>query len=195
MNENNQDEFSLTISKHKEQNQYENPQPVRHPLAKVVINDDKIKINKQLYQIAVNKDNALDLELMRLKYDPYLDQYDYLVGDISSGHLRLKGFFKDIVKTAIDKKQKAIADYLKEYCNPGTPYFVLVLISPRHHYQKPKEKRRNYRYHKRHSFANKGHAFKERRVKKTTFKRKMVAVQKGKGRKHGFVIKKRKEQA
>lgn len=179
----------------KKENPFEKKQPLRHPLANVVQDGDKIKINNQLYQILVNKEDAIDIDLLREKYDPYLDQYDFLVGDISSDHLRLKGFYKDIVRTAIDRKERAIADYLIEYCNPGAAYFVLQLISPVHHYQAKNTDNRARRYgHYRRNLNRPRNNFKKRRVRKVTFKRKSIAVQKGHGRNHKFVIKKRKDQ-
>ena len=181
------------------ENKFEKEQPLRHPLAVVAQDDDKLKINKQLYRIIVNKDNALDVEMLRKKYDPYLDQYDYIVGDVSSEHLRLKGFYKNVVRTAIERKQRAIADYLIEYCNPGAAYFVLELISPTHkyNYSRSQEKRPGryykYRYSNRHRTRLKNN-FKKRCVHQTRFpKKKTIAVQKGKGRTHAFVIKKRKD--
>lgn len=181
----------------KKENRFKKEQPLRHPMATVAQDDDKLKINKQLYRIVINSGDAIDLETLRKKYDPYLDQYDFIVGDVSSEHLRLKGFYKDIVRTAIDRKEKAIADYLLEYCNPGSSYFVLELISPVHHYTNRNYERRDSKYHRKHYSNNKKHYknnFKKKRVHRTKFpKKKTVAVQKGKGRNHTFVIKKRKD--
>ncbi|KRL91274.1 YutD family protein [Lactobacillus kalixensis] len=177
------------------ENRFEKEQPLRHPMAAVSVDGGRIKINKQVYRILINKADALDVEILRRKYDPYLDQYDFLVGDISSEHLRLKGFYKDIVQTAIDRKERAIADYLIEYCNPGSAYFVLELISPVHRYS-GKSQEKNAFHRKRYNKQNKNNFknnFKKRRVHKTNFKKKSVAVQKGHGRKHAFVIKKRKD--
>ena len=102
-------------------------QPLYHPLAHVIVNEDKIMINGRKYEILANVKDALDIEMLKEKYDPFLDQYDYLVGDISSEHLRLKGFYDEKDRVAIDKKANAIVDYLEEYCNPGSAYFVLRL--------------------------------------------------------------------
>lgn len=177
----------------KSENRFEKKQPLRHPLALVAQEGDKLKINKQLYRIKINKDNALDLDTLRRKYDPYLDQYDFLVGDVSSEHLRLKGFYKDVVRTAIDRKENTIADYLLEYCNPGTAYFVLELVSPVHRYSHVRENKKKYNQHK-HRYSYHKNNFKKRRVHRTKFqKRKTIAIQKGSGRKHAFVIKKRKD--
>lgn len=94
-----------------------------------------------------------------------------MVGDVSSDHLRLKGFYKDNVRTAIDRKKKAIADYLIEYCNPGGAYFVLELISPIHHYSgKNYDQHLKSRHrHKRYTHKNN---FKKRRVHRTKFTKK-----------------------
>ena len=86
------------------ENRFSKAQPLRHPMAVVAQENDKLKINKQLYRILINKRDAIDLETLRRKYDPYLDQYDFIVGDVSSEHLRLKGFYKDNVRTAFDRK-------------------------------------------------------------------------------------------
>ena len=56
----------------------------------------------------------------------YFDDFDYIVGDWAYGKLRLKGFCKKENKryrpiNDFTKKQ----DYLKNYCAPEAPYFVL----------------------------------------------------------------------
>ena len=132
---------------------------------------------------------------------------DYLVGDVSSEHLRLKGFYKDGARTAIDKKEMAIVDYLTEYCNPGGPYFILELTHPVHYYphqrtkiRRSRERRerdfgKNERYHarRRNYRKNENNPFKKRRVHQTKFKKKQsIAVKKEFGRHHSFIIKKRK---
>lgn len=188
-------------------NKFEEEQPLRHALANVVRDGQSIKINDQLYSIITNERDALDLELLRKKYDPFLDQYDYLVGDVSSGHLRLKGFYKDEARTSIDKKELAIVDYLTEYCNPGGPYFILELTHPAHHYPhsksyksyyereygRKKDRFHQHRYHSKGYRKNENNPFKKRRVHQTKFKKKQsIAVKKEFGRHHSFIIKKRK---
>lgn len=76
-----------------------------HPLAEVVVAGEKVVINQREYRLLVNQRDALDREVLKQKYDPYLDQYDYLVGDVSSDHLRLRGFYNDYVKTPIDPEK------------------------------------------------------------------------------------------
>ena len=171
-------------------------QPLYHPLAHVIVNEDKIMINGRKYEILANVKDALDIELLKEKYDPYLDQYDYLVGDISSEHLRLKGFYDEKDRVAIDKKANAIVDYLEEYCNPGSAYFVLRLAQENQikkvafGRQNKRKNMSNNRYHSKRPY------FKERRVHKTRIGGHKTAVkfQRGKGshKNRGFVIKKRK---
>lgn len=165
--------------------------PLRHPLAHVVLGEDVLLIDGRKYEILANVRNGLDLEMLREKYDPFLNQYDYIVGDVSSEHLRLKGFYDENDHVSIDKKASTIVDYLEEYCNPGSAYFVIHLLG-----DNPvkkivlgrKNKRQNRRYNKKQNFT-------ERRVRKTKIKsnRSIAIKSHHKGHKNqGFVIKKRK---
>ena len=155
-------------------------QTLYHPLAHVIVNEDIVMINGREYEIIANVKDALDIEMLKEKYDPYLDQYDYLVGDVSSEHLRLKGFYDENDRVAIDKKANAIVDYLEEYCNPGSAYFILRLNK--------RKSTNNNRYHTKRPY------FKERRVHKTKIGSHKTAVkfQRGNHKNKSFVIKKRK---
>ena len=158
-----------------------------HPLAEVVVAGEKVVINQREYRLLVNQRDALDREVLKQKYDPYLDQYDYLVGDVSSDHLRLRGFYNDYVKTSIDRKKSTIVDYLTEYCNPGTPYFILESLQPS---RKPWPTQRRRPARKRPK--NKA-AFSERKVKDGRPKKGSYAESCKKNRRHqAFVIRKKK---
>lgn len=183
-----------------EENKQENTPTLHHPLASVARLGDKLIINGRQYSIIANEKDAVDLELLRQKYDPYLDQYDFLVGDISSEHLRLKGFFQDWVRTSIDKKVSTIVDYLTEYCNPGSGYFILQLDEDNTYNevsQNFKQKKTyNVRFRSKNNYQkkkNNSHYFRERKVKKTKFNSKKDYAQTKKGKHHVFVIKKRKD--
>lgn len=85
-----------------------------------------IKINNKTYRLVEEYKNAFDLEVVKEKLTDYFDDFDYIVGDWAYGKLRLKGFCKKENKryrpiNDFTKKQ----DYLKEYCAPEAPYFVL----------------------------------------------------------------------
>lgn len=158
-----------------------------HPLAEVVVAGEKVVINQREYRLLVNQRDALDREVLKQKYDPYLDQYDYLVGDVSSEHLRLRGFYNDYVKTSIDRKKSTIVDYLTEYCNPGAPYFILESLQPS---RKPRPTQRRRPAKKRPK--NKA-AFTERKVKDGRPKKGSYAEGRKKNRRHkAFVIRKKK---
>jgi uncharacterized protein YutD len=119
------DEEAKNVAEDKEK-KAEEPK-LYHDLAKVAIEGDTVVINDRHYQVLVNVKDALDEELLAQKYDPYLDQYDLLVGDVASGHLRFKGFYQTSQRVKIDQKSTTVADYLTEYVNPGSPYFILAL--------------------------------------------------------------------
>ncbi|GEM_PF-549656 len=63
---------------------------------------------------------CFDTKTFTERYVDYLDRYDYIVGDISSDMLRLKGFSS--------KNKDNIFDYLMESANPHAPYFILKRI-------------------------------------------------------------------
>lgn len=69
------------------------------------------------FEVIKDYKEALEVKSFNDRYVSYLDKYIYLVGDVSSEKLRLKGFSK--------KNYKKIPDYLLESCNPNTPYFIL----------------------------------------------------------------------
>ena len=169
-------------------------QTLYHPLAHVIINDDMVMINGREYEIIANVKDALDSEMLKEKYDPYLDQYDYLVGDVSSEHLRLKGFYDENDRVAIDKKANAIVDYLEEYCNPGSAYFIL-LLAQENQIKKIAFGRQNKRKSTNNNcYRAKRPYCKERRVHKTKIGSHKTAVkfQRGNHKNNSFVIKKRK---
>lgn len=85
-----------------------------------------IKINNKIYRLVEEYKNAFDLEVVKEKLTDYFDDFDYIIGDWAYGKLRLKGFCKKENKryrpiNDFTKKQ----DYLKDYCAPEAPYFVL----------------------------------------------------------------------
>lgn len=169
---------------------------IYHPLAQVIRDEQKVYIDGREYELLENVRNAFDLEVLKEKYDPFLNQYDYLVGDVSSEHLRLKGFYDSHDRAPIDKKANVIIDYLEEYCNPGSPYFVLHLVEP----NAVKEivlGRKNQQHKKHYHFSKKmrnKNNFKERKVHRTHFRKNLIASRKknGNSRQNSFVIKKRK---
>lgn len=90
------------------------------------LDSETLQIKEDKYQIKTNYRDALDLELLEERYSDLLEKYDYIVGDMSYGKLRLRGFYHDSNKKApIDMKIAHLDDYLLEYCSFGCAYFVL----------------------------------------------------------------------
>lgn len=104
-----------------------------NPEDKIVkkIDSEHIMINKEKYRIVNDYRDGLDLELLEERYSEFLEKYDFLVGDMSYGKLRLRGFYRDDVKKIpIDMRISYLEDYLLEYCSFGCAYFVLENVEP-----------------------------------------------------------------
>lgn len=102
------------------------------------LNSETLQIKEDKYRIKTNYREALDLELLEERYSDLLEKYDYIVGDMSYGKLRLRGFYNDSDKKApIDMKIAHLDDYLLEYCSFGCAYFVLESLET-------KQKNRSY---------------------------------------------------
>lgn len=102
------------------------------------LDSETLQIKEDKYRIKTNYRDALDLELLEERYSDLLEKYDYIVGDMSYGKLRLRGFYHDSNKKApIDMKIAHLDDYLLEYCSFGCAYFVLESLET-------KQKNRSY---------------------------------------------------
>ena len=90
----------------------------------------KIEINNTVYEIIKNYKDAYNEEEFLLKCTDYFYDYDYIVGDIAYGKLRLKGFYDEKSKK-VNKinNYKNLDKYLKIYCAPDCKYFVAKKIS------------------------------------------------------------------
>ena len=78
------------------------------------------------YELIKNYKEGFDLLAFNERYvDVAFDRYQYLVGDVSAGILRIKGFNSD---PKSPRGFKAIPDYLNESCNLNTAYYILKRI-------------------------------------------------------------------
>lgn len=100
-----------------------------------------IKIEKAIFQLKKNYRDAFILDAFKDKYiEECMDKYPYIVGDISSNILRLKGFDND---PNSKNYYKNIDEYLKTSCALGCPYYVLYRLKSEEQYQKlPVEKKK-----------------------------------------------------
>lgn len=88
-----------------------------------------IEVNKEKYQVIHNYKDAIDIAQLQDMITDYFDDFDYIVGDIAYGKLRLKGFnsktnknFKDM--NDVDK----VEDYIKNNCAYGCRWFMISKI-------------------------------------------------------------------
>lgn len=88
-----------------------------------------ITINNRKYQVLNNYKDAINISELEEKITDYFDDFDYIVGDIAYGKLRLKGFnsktnknFKDL--NDVDK----VSDYIKQNCAYGCRWFMISEI-------------------------------------------------------------------
>ena len=85
-----------------------------------------IEINNQRYELIKNYKDAFDKEDFLSKCTDYFYDYDYIVGDIAYGKLRLKGFHDEKSKK-VNKinNYKNVDNYLKDYCANDCKYFIV----------------------------------------------------------------------
>ena len=85
----------------------------------IIVNDKKYELIKN-YKDAYNEEDFLS------KCTDYFYDYDYIIGDIAYGKLRLKGFYDDK-----NKKVKKINNfnnidkYLEKNCARDCKYFII----------------------------------------------------------------------
>ena len=86
----------------------------------------KFEIENKQYELIKNYKEAFDKEDFSSKYTDYFYDYDYIVGDIAYGKLRLKGFYDEKSKK-VNKinNYKNLDTYLKNNCANDCKYFIL----------------------------------------------------------------------
>lgn len=156
-----------------------------------VQDDTHFKVNGHRYELVYNERDAFDADAFADRFSMILAKYDYIVGDLGYGQLRLRGFYaNDRPKVAVDRRIQTLQDYLFENCNFGCPYFVVRnLAVKRSHSNK-----RRHSHHRRHK---NGVVIRERHDKLTAppvHQRRHQEIKKvRKGRKREFVMRRRKD--
>lgn len=72
------------------------------------------------FVVLKNYKEAFEVKPFNERYVDYLDQYPFIVGDISAEKLRLKGFTED--------DYQFIPDFLMESAVPNAPYFIVKRV-------------------------------------------------------------------
>ena len=82
--------------------------------------------NDTKYELIKNYKDAFDKDDFESKFTDYFYDYDYVVGDIAYGKLRLKGFYDEKNKKANKiNNYKTVDNYLKNNCATECKYFIL----------------------------------------------------------------------
>ena len=86
----------------------------------------KIEIENYKYELIKNYKDAFNEEEFKEKYTDYFYDYDYIIGDLSYGKLRLKGFCdKKNIKCNRINDIKYKDNYIKELCSYDCRYFII----------------------------------------------------------------------
>ena len=86
----------------------------------------RIEVEGKNYELIKNYKDGFDKEEFISKYTDYFYDYDYIVGDIAYGKLRLKGFYDEKNKKVNKINNfKNVDNYLKKYCANDCKYFIL----------------------------------------------------------------------
>ena len=89
-----------------------------------------IEVNNSKYELIKNYKDGFDKEEFIDKCTDYFEDYDYLVGDIAYGKLRLKGFYDSKNKKAKElNNYKNVDKYIKNDCANDCKYYILKKIS------------------------------------------------------------------
>lgn len=88
-----------------------------------------VEVEGRQYEIVKDYKNAFDKEEFINHYTDYFYDYDYLVGDIAYGKLRLKGFYDSKNKKVKNINNYSNVDkYLEEDCAVDCKYYILKKI-------------------------------------------------------------------
>ena len=89
-----------------------------------------IEVNNKQYELIKNYKEAFEKEEFLSKCTDYFYDYDYIVGDIAYGKLRLKGFYDEKSKKVNKINNfKNVDEYLKQYCANDCKHFILKKIN------------------------------------------------------------------
>lgn len=88
-----------------------------------------IEVNNKKYELIKNYKEAFDKEEFLSKCTEYFYDYDYIVGDIAYGKLRLKGFYDEKSKKVNKINNfKNVDNYLKKYCATDCKHYIVKKI-------------------------------------------------------------------
>lgn len=142
----------------------------KFPGEHVMAVDDVVMVGDKTFHLVYNYREAFSAEKLEQRFSEVLAKYDYIVGDWGFEQLRLKGFFSMSRKKMVgDQKIDHLQDYINEYCNYGTAYFVLKRMRSK---DVKSDGPKNSFYAKDNQEQDKGQIFTENETKPARPKRK-----------------------
>ncbi len=85
-----------------------------------------IVLNNVEYELTKNIKDAFNYEEVIKFCTDYFIDFDYILGDYSYGHLRLKGFYNNSNKKVTEINNfNNIDNYIENYCAYECGYFIL----------------------------------------------------------------------
>ena len=89
----------------------------------------KIIVENHEYELIKDYKDAFNQDEFTEKCTDYFYDYDYIVGDIAYGKLRLKGFYDEKNKK-VNKinNYKNVDNYLKKYCAVDCKHFIVKKV-------------------------------------------------------------------
>lgn len=119
-------------------------------------------INDRAYRLVENYRDAFKEAQLAARFSYFLEKYDFILGDIASDQLRLRGFYRaGTAGVARSQQITALADYLYETVNFGAPYFVLENLAP-HAIAEEETSKGHQRRHRGRRHHGKGRAHQEK---------------------------------
>lgn len=90
------------------------------------IDSQHFLIKDQKYEVAIDHQSGFDFDAFSARYQEYFEKFDFIVGDWAFQQLRLRGFYQlGTSKVPFDQRIDSLEDYLNEYCNFGSAYFLV----------------------------------------------------------------------
>lgn len=89
-----------------------------------------VVINNIKYNVIEDKDGIIDLDLLSEIVTDYFESFDYILGDMAYGKIRLKGFNKKNNPNFNSYNDyEKIHDYIDNKCAFGCKFFIIEKCS------------------------------------------------------------------
>ena len=129
--------------------------------------EEQLMINDVRFKIVENYNEGLNLDHLKERYSDIFEKYDYIVGDMSYGQMRLRGFYHNTTENVpFDMFIRTLDDYLNEHTAFGSAYFVIERLGEKKvfpEYEKPNQRRNKRRRNPSNKESNRSNKLNEQR--------------------------------